>query len=57
MFKEQIPGWIRRLRKVETSWGAALLTLEGHSSAVEVVTFSPDGKLVASGSTDGTVKL
>jgi WD40 repeat protein len=32
-------------------------TLEGHSSAVYSVTFSPDGKLVASGSYDNTIKL
>jgi WD40 repeat protein len=29
--------------------GSAPRTLEGHSDSVEAVTFSPDGKLVASG--------
>ena len=34
-----------------------LQTLEGHSSFVNSVSFSPDGTKVASGSWDNTVKL
>jgi WD40 repeat protein len=37
--------------------GAALQTLEGHSSEVESVAFSPDGTQVALGSWDERVRL
>ena len=36
---------------------AHLQTLEGHSGPVSAAAFSPDGKVLASGSNDGTVKL
>src|SRR5260370_34286975 len=32
-------------------------TLRGHKAAVASVAFSPDGKALASGSVDGTIKL
>jgi WD40 repeat protein len=34
-----------------------VITLKGHSNFVTSVTFSPDGKYLASGSADKTVKL
>ena len=37
--------------------GAELLTIEGHKKEVVSVTFSPDGKLIASGSKDHTIRL
>jgi WD40 repeat protein len=32
-------------------------TLEGHTQAVKSLTFSPNGKMLASASEDGTIKL
>jgi WD40 repeat protein len=56
-FERYIPNWIQLKPKVQAYWSAALQTLEGHSSSVSSVAFSPNGKQVVSGSHDNTVRL
>jgi WD40 repeat protein len=51
-FEGELPNWICTLPEVEATWSAELQTLEGHSRSVTSVTFSPDGRLLASGSGD-----
>jgi WD40 repeat protein len=56
-FENCIPTWIERKPRVQTHWNAALQTLEGHSSLVDLVAFLRDGKQVVLGSFDQTVRL
>ncbi|KAF2806246.1 uncharacterized protein BDZ99DRAFT_465893 [Mytilinidion resinicola] len=45
------------IRLWDASLGVALRTLEGHSSGVTALAFSPEGKLLPSASLDRTVRL
>ncbi|KAH8758829.1 WD40-repeat-containing domain protein, partial [Hyaloscypha finlandica] len=56
-FEGCTPDWIQLKPKVQAHWNAALQTLEGHTSSVNSVAFSPDSKQVVSGSCDETVRL
>ncbi|MDH6104620.1 trypsin-like peptidase domain-containing protein, partial [Anabaenopsis tanganyikae CS-531] len=54
---EKIPDLSRRARVVPWASSSLVKTLTGHSSFVDSVAFSPDGKTLASGSWDDTIKL
>ena len=56
-FWGQRAGSIGRVPEVSTAWGPELQTLEGHDDSVLAVAFSSHGKLLASASADGTIRL
>jgi WD40 repeat protein len=56
-FKGKIPRWICRLPKVPSTWSLELQKLEGHRRQVYAVAFSHDSQLLASASSDRTVRL
>src|SRR5579859_834374 len=54
-FGQELEQSVTALNGTEQSWGPNLRIMEGHSDSVWAVTFSPDGKRIASGSNDCTV--
>ncbi|KAL2827367.1 hypothetical protein BDW59DRAFT_160332 [Aspergillus cavernicola] len=47
-FQDRPLQWIKKLPVVKTSWGPLQQTLECHPDSVSYITFSPDGKVLAS---------
>src|SRR5262249_44406856 len=50
-------GWDKTVKVWDAVTGKEVLTLRGHDSVVHAIAFSPDGKQLATGSGDRTVKL
>jgi len=57
LFQDERPRWIITTPLVDEKWSRCLQTLEGHTGWVSSVTFSHDGRRLASGSADQTVQI
>ena len=56
-FSNPMPAWIETLPTVDNSWSSSLQSIKGLSSPIEAIAFSHDGRLLASGSEDNSVRL
>jgi WD40 repeat protein len=57
LFQNEHPSWIETSSEAEQNWSLCLQILEGHTSPVNAVAFSHDGRRLASASHDYAVRL
>ncbi|KAM0720711.1 hypothetical protein Q7P37_004848 [Cladosporium fusiforme] len=56
-FKHCIPKWLKRQPKVDKEWNTDVFALDGHTSSIVAMAFSPDDEYLATCSHDGTVRI
>ncbi|TEY69589.1 hypothetical protein BOTCAL_0112g00280 [Botryotinia calthae] len=56
-FKRCIPPWLYEITRKRSSWTPGIQILEGHTSFIHDIVFSPNRKMVASGSWDHQIRL
>ena len=57
LFQNEEPSWIKSSLTLGENWSPCLQTLEGHMNSVYSVMFSHDGRRLASGSLDNTIRI
>ncbi|CAG8971769.1 hypothetical protein HYALB_00001878 [Hymenoscyphus albidus] len=57
LYNEDFPPYVESAPKTDADWNACLQTSEGHSDWVRSISISSDGRRLASGSGDKTIKL
>ena len=57
LFKEHIPDWVYKLPQVYNAWNGVLQLPEGYTSHITHIALSNNGRKMAPGSNDGTIKL
>ncbi|OAL50247.1 WD40 repeat-like protein [Pyrenochaeta sp. DS3sAY3a] len=57
LLHHELPKWTTVRAAAEENWSACLQTLEGHGDIIDTVLFSPNGRLLASGSRHDFVKI
>ncbi|KAI9369820.1 WD40 repeat-like protein [Aspergillus egyptiacus] len=56
LFHKEAPPWLTNPDVLDEKWSPGLQVFEGHTDPVCAVTFTPDNRLLVSGSYDGTVR-
>ena len=57
LFKPCMPLWLLNPPKIERPWHSERLKLEGHTSPIHAITFSPNDELLGTSSYDGTTRV